>query len=366
MMTDIRDGKIDMVVVYKIDRLSRSIFDFGELQAVFDQYNVSFCSVTQEINTRTSSGRMMLNILMTFAQFEREIITERIRDKVAAAKKRGKNCGGFPVLGYNSDPATKKLYVNDEEAPIVQFVFKEYLRTGSAKEVALSLELQGFRGKDWTTRKGKKHEGQKINNQMIYRMLKNPLYVGKVRHKDVSYPGEHEAIIDQKLWDDVQVLLRGNLRHDPKSRKSKHNPFVGLLYCGNCGGAMTLAHTKKGNKRYNYYICLEDTKRNFKICPVQRVPADLVQKAVLDQIGELLQSPVIIAKLRKMEKSISQEKLREVLKNIHQIWDAMCYIEQCRFLQNTIKRISLFEDHLKVEPNIEGLGELLKEAGKGV
>lgn len=129
---------------------------------------------------------------------------------------------------------------------------------------------------------------------------------------------------------------------------------------------MTLAHTKKGNKRYNYYICLEDTKRNFKICPVQRVPADLVQKAVLDQIGELLQSPVIIAKLRKMEKSISQEKLREVLKNIHQIWDAMCYVEQCRFLQNTIKRISLFEAHLKVEPNIEGLGELLKEAGKGI
>lgn len=198
---------------------------------------------------------------------------------------------------------------------------------------------------------------------MIYRMLKNPLYVGKVRHKDVSYPGEHEAIIDQKLWDDVQILLQGNLRHDPRSRNSKHNPFMGLLYCGHCGGAMSLAHTKKGNKRYNYYICLEDTKRNFKICPVQRVPTELIQKAILEHIGTLLQSPVIIAKLQEKDKSISTKKLREVMKNFLHIWNVMCYIEQCRFLRNAIKKISLFEDHIKVEPNVEGIGELFKDIG---
>ena len=179
LSTDIKDGKVDMVVVYKIDRLSRSIFDFGELQSVFDEYGVSFCSVTQEINTRTSSGRMMLNILMTFAQFEREILTERVRDKVAAAKKRGKHCGGRPVLGYDSDPVTKKLHINEAEAETVRFVFDEYLRTGSAKDVSTALELQGAKGKVWTTKKGVKYEGQKINGQMIYRMLKNPLYMDK-------------------------------------------------------------------------------------------------------------------------------------------------------------------------------------------
>ena len=199
LIADIKDGKVDMVVVYKIDRLSRSIFDFGELQSVFDEYGVSFCSVTQEINTRTSSGRMMLNILMTFAQFEREILTERVRDKVSAAKKRGKHCGGYPVLGYDSDPITQKLHIDEAEAETVKFVFEEYLRTGSAKAVATTLELKGIRGKVWTTKKVVKHDGQKVNNQIIYRMLKNPLYIGRVPHKETSYPGEHQAIIEQGL-----------------------------------------------------------------------------------------------------------------------------------------------------------------------
>ena len=183
LIADIEEHKIDMVVVYKIDRLSRSIFDFGKLQSVFDEYGVSFCSVTQEINTRTSSGRMMLNILMTFAQFEREILTERVRDKVAAAKKLGKHCGGYPVLGYDSDPITKKLYINENEAKIVKFIFEEYLRTGSANAVAATLQAKGVVGKVWTTKKGVKHEGQHVNNQMIYRMLKNPLYIGRITHK---------------------------------------------------------------------------------------------------------------------------------------------------------------------------------------
>ena len=326
LIADIKDGKVDMVVVYKIDRLSRSIFDFGELQSVFDEYGVSFCSVTQEINTRTSSGRMMLNILMTFAQFEREILTERVRDKVAAAKKRGKHCGGRPVLGYDSDPVTKKLHINEAEAETVRFVFDEYLRTGSAKDVSTALELQGAKGKVWTTKKGVKYEGQKINDQMIYQMLKNPLYIGQVRHKGNFYKGEQDAIIEQDVWDKVQILLNSNLRHDPSRRGSKKNPFVGLLYCGNCGSAMSLAHTKKANKRYHYFICTEDSKRNFKICPVKRVPVDIIQTEVLGQLAELLQSPALIAKIMEINDKISAPKLSEILKNIHEIWggDVSC------------------------------------------
>lgn len=363
LLADIQDGKVDMVVVYKIDRLSRSIFDFGELQSLFDKHDVSFCSVTQEINTRTSSGRMMLNILMTFAQFEREIITERIRDKVAAAKKRGKHCGGCPVLGYDADPLTKKLHINEEEAKIVKFVFEEYLRTASAKEVAIALEQQGIKGKVWTTKKGVKHEGQKINNHMVYRMLKNPLYIGQVQHKGNFYKGEQEAIIDQDLWNKVQTLLNSNLRHDPALRHSKTNPFVGLLYCGTCGGAMSMAHTKKSNKRYHYFICTEDSKRNFRICPVNRIPVDVIQKAVLTQFAELLQSPTIIAKIMELNETISAPKLREALKNIHDIWEVMCYTERYKLLHNLISKILVFEDRLEIEPNVDGIKSLLKEAG---
>lgn len=363
LLADIKDRKIDMVVVYKIDRLSRSIFDFGELQSVFDEYGVSFCSVTQEINTRTSSGRMMLNILMTFAQFEREILTERVRDKVSAAKKRGKHCGGYPVLGYDSDPITKKLHINEAEAETVKFVFEEYLRTGSAKAVATALELKGIRGKVWTTKKGVKHDGQLVNNQMIYRMLKNPLYIGRVPHKETSYPGEHQAIIEQELWDQVQNLLNGNLRHDPKQHRSKQNPFIGLLYCGTCGGAMGLVHTKKGNKRYHYYICTEDTKRNFSTCPVKRIPADALQKAVLEQVGELLQSTTLIAQMVKTDNSMTAPKFRAVLKNIHGIWSVMCHYEQCRLLQNIISRILIFDDRLEIEPKVDGIKALLKDVG---
>lgn len=150
---DIKVGLIDIIVIYKIDRLTRSLSDFSELQEFFDEHDVSFVSVTQEINTSTSAGRMMLNILMTFAQYEREIIAERVRDKVSAAKKRGKNCGGFPILGYDSDPATKKLIINKQEAEIVRFVFKSYLKHGSAKAVSTELELKDFRGKSWIPEK---------------------------------------------------------------------------------------------------------------------------------------------------------------------------------------------------------------------
>ena len=229
--------------------------------------------------------------------------------------------------------------------------------------MATTLELKGIRGKVWTTKKGVKHDGQKVNNQMIYRMLKNPLYIGRVPHKETSYPGEHQAIIEQELWDQVQNLLKGNLRHDPKQHRSKQNPFVGLLYCGTCGGAMGLVHTKKGNKRYHYYICTEDTKRNFSTCPVKRIPADALQKAVLEQVGELLQSTTLIAQMVKTDNSMTAPKFRAVLKNIHGIWSVMCHYEQCRLLQNIISRILIFDDRLEIEPKVDGIKALLKDVG---
>ncbi len=363
LIADIREYKIDIVVVYKIDRLSRSLVDFSELQEEFDRYGVSFCAVTQEINTSTSSGRMMLNILMTFAQYEREIITERIRDKVAAAKKRGKHCGGYPVLGYDTDPVQKKLLINAEEAETVKFVFKHYLETGSAREVATQLVLKGHRGKSWTTRRGKVKEGQIVNNQMIYRMLKNPLYIGRVPHKDISYEGEHQAIIDMETWNEVQLLLKSNLTHDSSRRTPKANPFSKLVYCGSCGSAMTLSHTvKKGNRRYSYYICLEDSKRNISICPIKRMPANEFEKLVLAEIGKLFQTPTMFAKINQEEQIITGSKLTEVLQNIHAIWEVMCPAEKVKLLQAVIGKITVFEQRLEINWNVDGLLTLFAEA----
>ena len=365
LQKDIRAGLVDIVVVYKLDRLTRSLMDFSDLQEFFDRYGVSFVSVTQEINTSTSSGRMMLNILMTFAQYEREIIAERVRDKVAAAKKRGKHCGGYPVLGYDSDPVTKKLLVNPEEAETVKFVFERYLALGSAKEVARELEAHGCRGKVWTTKKGVKHDGQIIDSQLIYRMLNNPLYIGRVPHRDTSYPGEHEAIILQETWDAVHTMLKSNMNHDSTRRTPKINPFAGKVFCGSCGGAMTLSHTVKGKKRrYSYYICLEDQKRNYTTCPIRRIPAEAFEKLVLSEVGTLFQTPTMLAELMRQDDfQIPASVMQEVLKNIYGVWEVMCPAERCKLMQAIITRITVYEDRITIEPNIEGLNTLLAEAG---
>ena len=199
LLNDVKEGLIDIIVVYKMDRLSRSLLDFMNMAEFFEQHNVSFVSVTQDINTSTSSGRMMLNILMTFSQFEREIITERIKDKIAGAKKRGKYCGGPPPLGYDPDE-NKKLIVNTKEAAVIEFIFRRYSELGSAKKVAAELNQQGLHTKSWTSKKGIKRPGREFNTSHIYRILGNYTYVGKVLHKDKVYQGEHKAIISEQLW----------------------------------------------------------------------------------------------------------------------------------------------------------------------
>ena len=370
LMEDIRAGRVDIVVVYKLDRLSRSLVNFGELQDFFEQYGVSFVSVTQEINTSTSSGRVMLNILMSFAQYEREQIAERVRDKVLAAKKRGKHCGGYPVLGYDVDPASKKLMINPREAETVRFVFKRYLECGSAKEVAVELERMGCRGKVWTTKNGVHHDGQKINNHMIYRMLKSPLYVGRVPHRDTSYPGEHEAIVDGETWRKAQELLAANLTHDAKRKSVKLQPFAGLVQCGHCGGAITLSHTVKSKKRqYGYYICNEDTKRNIKICPTPRIPAAEFEALVLKELTGVLKTPTMLAKIDRRldfaeeDGSVRQQMLMKAVSNLQQLWEFMVPTERYAVIHDILRKIVVYSDHLHLEFNGDGVVKLLQDAG---
>ena len=203
---------------------------------------------------------------------------------------------------------------------------------------------------------------------MIYRMLKNQLYIGMVEHKGNLYPGEHQAIIEQETWDQVQIMLKSNMNHDSTLRTPKVNPFAGMIYCGSCGGAFSLSHTvKQKNKRYSYYICLEDTKRNFSTCPIKRVPSDALEKLVLKEVGILFQTPTMLAQLMdKGDLGISAEQLQTVLKNIYEVWEVMNPAERCKLIQCVITRITVYENHIEIQPNLDGIKTLLAEAGMEV
>jgi site-specific DNA recombinase len=280
LLADIDDGKIDVIVVYKIDRLSRSLLDFMKMIEVFNEKEVSFVSVTQHFSTTDPTGRMFLGILITFAQYEREVIGERIRDKVAAAKRRGKYCGGPAVLGYDVDRENKKLLINQSEAPLIKLIFRRYVQVGSAKKVA-----------------------------QVYRLLNNRLYLGEIAYKGNNYPAEHEALIDQNTWDKVQALLSENNRTKmSKARVKMVSPLSGVIRCGHCDSAMGITYTNKGDRRYSYYICEKDTKRAVSRCPLKRVPAGDIESVVLDQLGAVFRTPTLVAKTYFAAREIEAEE----------------------------------------------------------
>jgi site-specific DNA recombinase len=314
LMADVETGKIDIVVIYKFDRLSRSLLDFVKLVEFFETHNASLVSITQQVNTSTSAGRMMLNILITFSEFEREILIERIRDKIAGAKRRGKHCGGYPVLGYDTNPETKTLVVNEKEAKLVRHIFDRYCQVGSAREVARELNKEGHKTKTWTTRKGKHNEGGKFKPDLIYRILKNPLYIGKVVHRDKTYPGEQKAIIQEVLWDKAQGLLSGNLVANTGRKNEIATPLKGLLKCGHCNGSLGLTYTQKKDRRYIYYICEKDAKRAMPECPIKRVPAGEIEYMALKYLSEIFRTPSLLAKtyFKAMEiEEVEKSKLLE-------------------------------------------------------
>ena len=199
LLAEVEANRVDVIVVYKIDRLSRALMDFAKLVEIFDAHKVTFVSVTQSFNTTTSMGRLTLNILLSFAQFEREVIGERIRDKFAASRKKGMWMGGVPPLGY--DVVARKLVVNPTEADLVRHIFRRFIELGSVTELMREMNAAGHRAKSWTTQNGKERQGGPIDRKALYGYFANRVYLGEAVHKGVSYPGEHEAIIDQPTWD---------------------------------------------------------------------------------------------------------------------------------------------------------------------
>ena len=288
LLSDINEGKIDCVVVYKVDRLSRSLLDFARIMETFEKHGVSFVSVTQQFNTSTLMGRLMLNVLLSFAQFEREIIGERTRDKMAAARKRGKWIGGQPVLGYDIDRERKRLVVNDDEAALVRQVFRLYLDRRSLLDVAKELNRRGARTKSWVTKKGLRRGGRPFDKQTVRRIVSNVLYIGKVSYRDEVYPGEHEGIVDDETFQAARETLHHNGRTCGTTARNRHGALLrGLLHCASCKAPMTHNVTRKGRRLYRYYVCSSAQRRGWDTCPTKSVPAQEVEDFVVERIREM-------------------------------------------------------------------------------
>ncbi len=253
LLAHIGEGFIDVVVVYKVDRLTRSLTDFAKIVELFDARNVSFVAVTQQFNTTSSMGRLTLNVLLSFAQFEREVIGERIRDKVAASKRKGMWMGGVVPMGYNV--RERKLLVNHAEARIVKHVFERYLELGTVRALKKDLEAHGTFSATRVSKKGNRQGGKPFARGALYHLLSNPIYVGEIRHKRDRHPGQHEAVISRELWEQVQERLRSRAARIGEGRKTEatQSPLAGKLYDEN-GGPLYVQGAAKGQRRYRYYV----------------------------------------------------------------------------------------------------------------
>jgi DNA invertase Pin-like site-specific DNA recombinase len=252
LMADIEAGQVDCVVVYKVDRLSRSLLDFARMMETFDKHHISFVSVTQQFNTTTSMGRLMLNVLLSFAQFEREVTGERIRDKIAAAKKKGLWMGGTPPIGY--ELKGKKLLVNKTQAQVVRHIFRRYAALKSVAKLCRELKAQSYRTKPFTSGAGRSYGGKPFTRGHLYRILQNRVYLGEVNHKDATHRGEHAAVVDRRLWDEAQRVMASNRKAvSTGSQSETASLFKGLVF-DDAGNRMSPAHANKAGRRYRYYL----------------------------------------------------------------------------------------------------------------
>ena len=353
LLADVKAGRIDVIVVYKIDRLSRSMLDFLNLVELFESYGVTFVSVTQSFNTKDAMGRMALNILVTFAQFERELIGERIRDKVAASRKRGKWMGGWTPLGY--EVRDRKLLVHEADADRVRAIFRRFVQLKSATRLARELVAANERNR----------YGHLLDKGVLYKILHNRVYLGEAVHKGTSYPGEHQAIIDRKLWDQVHAILKESPRKRANNSRAQTPALLKGLLFGPDGAAMSPTHTRKFGRLYRYYISQTAMKQGRSDCPVKLVPAAELERIIIDQVGLLLQTPEVIVQtwraLRKQTPEISEAQVRSALLGFDEIWDELFPAEQARIVGLLVQRIDMHAERVEITLKIQGLTSLSLE-----
>jgi site-specific DNA recombinase len=287
LLEAVESDAVDCVVVYKVDRLSRSLLDFTRMLSLFDQHKVSFVAVTQQFNTSTSLGRLTLNILLSFAQFERELIGERTRDKMSAARKKGKWAGGWPVLGYDVEAGGGRLVVNAEEAERVRAIFALFEGTGSMRQTLAEIEQRGWCLKSWQRKRGEFRTGGPFNLNSLRRLLGNILYTGVVRHKGQPYAGEHPAILERGQWERVQELIACRSGIADRTPRNKHLALLnGLLYCECCADPMVHSYASKGGRKYPYYVCRNAQQKGWAVCPSKSLPARAIEESVIGRIRE--------------------------------------------------------------------------------
>ncbi|XGA08607.1 MAG: recombinase family protein [Wolbachia endosymbiont of Xenopsylla cheopis] len=341
LFKDIENAKIDCIVVYKIDRLSRSLLDFAKIVDLFDKHKVTFVSVTQSFNTANSMGRLMLNIVLSFAQYERELTGERIRDKFAASKQKGIWMGGKAPIGYNVED--RKLIINQEETEVVRYIFNRFIGLKSAAAVARELNNQGY--------KTKAERPFKIAT--VRGILANTTYIGYITHKGKLYPGQHQAIINKELWDKVQEFF---IKREGIKPKEEYKALLkGLISCDSCKSVMKATYTKKKSKRYCYYVCNSHIRGKGCLLSSNSIAAGEIERAVVIQIRLLLKNPKTETHLQILDdKKISQ------LQRIERSWDNLFPREQEKIVQKLVKAIRVSEDGARICINHT---ELIRLAG---
>lgn len=370
LLADIDAGKVDTVVVYKVDRLTRSLADFAKIIERLDARQVSFVSVTQQFNTTTSMGGLTLNVLLSFAQFEREVTGERIRDKIAASKRKGMWMGGTLPVGYKV--CDRKLVVNAQEAAQVKRIFELYLELGCVAKLKDRLDREGLRSKARRSHAGKKSGGTAYSRGALYCLLQNPVYVGKVRHRDAVYTGEHEGIVPEQLWDKVQERLKANC----KTRRTASNAkspslLVGLLYDPQ-GNRFTPFHADKRGKRYRYYVSQGKIHgRPAASSSPTRIPARDIEELICGRIQSLLRSPEELLQATGAQSSDAAvcKALITAGKQLAKTWPSRAMSEQREFLCDGIGRIVVHETGLQIAVVQSALravllGEKLAASGK--
>ncbi|GGC63733.1 hypothetical protein GCM10011504_47440 [Siccirubricoccus deserti] len=355
MLADIEQGLIDVIVVYKIDRLSRSLMDFAKLVETFEAHRVTFVSVTQSFNTTTSMGRLTLNILLSFAQFEREVIGERIRDKFAASRARGMWMGGKVPLGY--EVRDRKLVVNEVEAARVRRVFEYFAESGSGVETARQLRAEGLTSKS----------DRPLDKGDIYKLLHNRTYVGEASHKGKVYPGEHQAIVPRDLWDRVHAVLRVSPRIRAGQNR-QHAPALlrGLIF-GVDGRALSPTHSRKNGRLYRYYVAQRVLKGDAAgdASIVRRVSAAEIEAAVVDQVRALLRQPEVVVgtwrAARAEAPEITENEVREALLRLDPLWGELFPAEQARIVRALVERVVAGPAGADIRLRVEGLAGLVRD-----
>jgi len=349
MLEDIKHNRINCIVVYKVDRLSRSLMDFAKLLGLFEAHNVTFVSVTQHFNTNNSMGRLTLNILLSFAQFERELISERTKDKVGAARRKGRWLGGVPILGYDTDKTAKALVINKSEAEIVREVFSLYLKKRSLIEVAKALNQRGILTKRHALRV--RHcGGRSFNKQDVVNILRNYTYIGKVNYAGAIYDGLHEAIIPADVFEKAQKTMAENRVHRNKLGNTQAACLLRhILWCGHCKTRMVATYSSKKNMKYRYYVCHKAQSNGYQSCPVRSVNSQSIETAVLEKVIWILTNA-------------PELRGKNLILNTP-VWETLFPQERRRVLNLLVKAIEYDprSKKLVIEMNQPGIEELERE-----